>query len=77
MRRQTIRATASGFPYRPDPSVRGLGAARLLMFSCPLWPRYRKGDEGSARALTGRERFPLKACVRTAFSQNMTGGVRR
>ncbi len=28
---------------RPDPSVRSLGSARLLLFSCPLGPRYRHG----------------------------------
>ena len=35
--------------FRPDPSVCGLGSARLLLFSGPLAPGYRKGDQAQLR----------------------------
>ena len=39
-RAHTIRAIAAGCRYRPHPSVRGLGAARVLSLSRMLGPRY-------------------------------------
>jgi hypothetical protein len=38
--------TAAHDRLRPDPSVCGLGSARLLLFSCQRGPGYRKGDIG-------------------------------
>jgi hypothetical protein len=40
----------AGARIRPDPSVCGLGSARLLLFSGPLGPGYRKGDQVITRA---------------------------
>ena len=56
--------------YRPDPSVRSLGSARLHLFSCPLGPRYRKGDRAQFRVrrlLATDEQAPTcsASCVRS------------
>jgi len=52
----TRRPTRGSF--RPNPSVRSLGSARLLLFSCPLGPRYRNGDDPALR----RRRRQLALC---------------
>jgi hypothetical protein len=44
--------------FRPDPSVCGPGSARLLFFSCPAGPGYRKGDQALLR-LGRRRRVPV------------------
>ena len=43
------RKQSASLPLHPDPSVCGPGSARLLLFSCPAGPGYRKGDETQLR----------------------------
>jgi hypothetical protein len=68
-------ADSVGFRNRPDPSVCGLGSARLLLFSGPLEPRYRKGDQ----ALVGVDASPSSPDrpPRRARTSACRGGCRR
>jgi hypothetical protein len=61
-RRHPPRAARPHSRCRLDPSVCGLNSARLLLFSGPIGPGYRKGDEalGSWARDPARRRYPLR-----------------
>jgi hypothetical protein len=60
----TVEETLHRFSYRPDPSVRGLGSARLLFLSRPLGSRYRKATVPIVPPTRGRDcRRPPELCA--------------
>ena len=63
------RRVAAGLRYRPDPSVCGLGSARVLLFSRPRGPGYRNGDIAIVRFRPDRTDGPFRVRSRA--------GVRR